>query len=270
VQDLRLAQELASRAALAVHNARLYWAAQSATEARDELLGIVAHDLRNPLNAIMMQAALLQRDRPDAPEEGRRRSRQPAETIRRAAFRMNRLIEDLLDVTRIEAGQFSVERGLVAPEHVVRDVAEAQATLVSGGGLELRLDLVHDLPAISGDRQRLLQVFENLIGNAVKFTPPGGRITVGAARRDRDMMFWVENTGRSIPQEHIPHLFDRFWQARRGEHSGAGLGLSIVKGIVQAHGGRVWVESTPGRATTFYFTVPVPSAAEEPKPALLH
>jgi signal transduction histidine kinase len=183
---------------------------------------------------------------------------------------MNRLIQDLLDVASIEAGQFSVERDLVAAEQVVLDVTDAQKDLVSSAGLELRLDVARDLPAIPVDRERILQVFENLIGNAVKFAPSGGRITIGAGLRDGDILFWVENTGTSIPAEHLPHLFDRFWQAKKGEHRGVGLGLSIVKGIVEIHGGRVWAESTEGRGTTFYFTVPVAPRAEASNSATLH
>jgi PAS domain S-box-containing protein len=264
--DLRLAEELGRRAALAVHHARLYGAAQRATEAREEILRIVAHDLRNPLNIILMQAALLQGGRP----EGERRSRRPGDTIHRSALRMNRLIQNLLDVACIEAGQFSVERGLVTAEQVVLEVTEAQRALVTSAGLELKLDVAHDLPAISVDRERLLQVFENLIGNAVKFTPAGGRVTVGATQRDGAVLFWVENTGPIIPAEQLPHLFDRFWQARKGEHRGVGLGLSIVKGIVEIHGGQVWAESTAGRGTTLYFTVPGVSGAEASKAATLH
>jgi signal transduction histidine kinase len=105
------------------------------------------------------------------------------------------------------------------------------------------------------DRDRLLQVFENLIGNAIKFTEAGDCITVGARTADGQVLFWVNDNGVGIAPENIPHVFDRFWQARRADRRGAGLGLPIVKGIVEAHGGRVWVESTPGRGSTFYFTV---------------
>ncbi len=257
--DLHLAEELGRRAAVSVHHARLYRAAQRATEAREEILRIVAHDLRNHLNSILMQAALLQRGRP----EGERRSPKPGDSIHRVALRMNRLINDLLDVACIEAGQFAVERDLVAAEQVVLDVTEAQKSLVSSAGLDLRLDVARGLPTISVDRERMQQVFENLIGNAVKFAPSGGRITVGTTPNDGEVLFWVENTGSRIPAEHLPHVFDRFWQARKGEHRGAGLGLSIVKGIVEAHGGRVWAESTEGRGTTIYLTVPVVSGTDE-------
>jgi PAS domain S-box-containing protein len=265
-QGVRLAEELGARAALAVHSARLYRAALRATGARDEVLGVVAHDLRNPLNSIMMHAQLLQRGR----SEGEARYRKHGESIHKSASRMNRLIQDLLDVTRIEAGQLPLERGPVAAEQVALDVVEAQKAVVASSRVELKLDVARCLPTISVDRDRLLQVFENLIGNAVKFTPSGGSITIGANLRGGEVMFWVEDTGAGIPAEHLPHLFDRFWQAKKGAKGGAGLGLAIARGVVDAHGGRIWVESTEGRGTTFYFTVPVGAGAEELKPAVLH
>jgi signal transduction histidine kinase len=120
-----------------------------------------------------------------------------------------------------------------------------------------------DIPEVWADLDRLLQVFENLVGNAVKFTEPGGRITVGAARRGDDVLFWVADTGAGIAAEDLPHLFDRFWQARKATRRGAGLGLPIVKGIVEAHGGRIWVESTLGRGSTFFFTIPTMPRAEQ-------
>jgi signal transduction histidine kinase len=122
--------------------------------------------------------------------------------------------------------------------------------------VELRLEMSQEIPDLWADRDRLLQVFDNLIGNAVKFTAPGGCITVGAGLRDGDALFWVSDTGPGIAMEDQPHVFDRFWQVRRTRRTGAGLGLAIVKGIVEAHGGRVWVESTPGRGSTFFFTIP--------------
>ena len=258
-QDLPLAEKVAFRAALAVENARLYRTAQRAIQARDEVLGVVAHDLRNPLGTILMQAALFRH----GGAEPERRSRRPAEAIERAATRMNRLIQDLLDVTRMEAGHLSVERGSVFAGPLVSDSIEAQMPLASQASLELVLDVPPDLPELWADRERLLQVFENLIGNAIKFSGPGGRITVGAAPRDREVLFWVADTGVGIAAEDLPHVFDRFWQARKPGRRGAGLGLAIVKGIVEAHGGRIWVQSTPGRGSTFFFTIPAAFPAED-------
>jgi PAS domain S-box-containing protein len=257
-----LAEEVARRAAYAVENARLYRAARRATQARDDVLGIVAHDLRNPLGIIHMQALLLRRHDVD-PEHG---ARKPAETIERAVARMNRLIQDLLDVTRMEAGRLSVDRARVSIGHVLAESVEAQMPLAASASLELRLDVARDLPEVLADRHRLLQVFENLIGNAIKLTQPGGRITVGVAPRDGEALVWVADTGPGIAANDLPHLFDRFWQAPRAGRRGAGLGLPIVKGIVDAHGGRVWVESTPERGSTFFFTIPTAPRAEERAP----
>jgi PAS domain S-box-containing protein len=236
---------------------------QHAIRARDDLLGVVAHDLRNPLGTILIQAALLRR-RDDAANQN------PAQLIERSAHRMNRLIEDLLDVTRIEAGMLSLDRAWVSARSVVGDSAEALRSLASSASLELRLDAAEDLPDVFADRDELSRVFENLVGNAVKFTERGGSVTIGAASRDGEILFWVADTGIGIAGENLPHVFDRFWQAKKAERRGAGLGLPIVKGIVEAHGGRVWVESWPGRGSTFYFTMPAAPRVEawraEPAP----
>jgi PAS domain S-box-containing protein len=250
--DLRLARELAQRASLSIDNARLYRAAQRATRARDEILGVVAHDLRNPLSAIVLQAGLLRRQ-----NEPERRSQRPAEAIERAARRMERLIRDLLDVTSIEAGKLSVIPTRAPAKQILAECIESQRALASSSSLDLRLDVPPELPDVRADRDRLLQALENLLANALKFTKPGGRVTVGARRRANDVLFSVRDTGAGIPPEHLPHVFDRFWQHERGSRRGAGLGLPIVKGIVEAHGGRVWVESTPDQGTSFFFTIPV-------------
>jgi PAS domain S-box-containing protein len=252
--DVRLAEELAVRAALAIENARLYREAQRAVQARDEVLAIVAHDLRNPLNCIVMQTQLLGR----SGSEPERRSQTPVQALRRSALRMNRLIDDLLDVSRIEAGRLPIEPTRVSAVQIVSESVEAQRPLAASESLELGLDAAaaETLPDVWADRERLLQVFENLIGNAVKFAKPGNRITVGAAPGQGEDVFWVSDTGPGISAEELPHLFDRFWQARKTGRHGAGLGLPIVKGIVEAHGGRVWVESASGRGTTVSFTIP--------------
>ena len=251
--DLHLLEEVGRRAALALENARLYRAAEQAVHTRDQVLGIVAHDLRNPLDTILMQATLL-----------RRRGGEP-ERIERAASRINRLIQDLLDVTRMEAGRLSIDPVRVQARQVISESLEAQQALISRSSLEAQLDVKPELPEIWADRDRLLQVFENLIGNAAKFTATGGRITIGARPREEEVLFWVADTGIGIPADDLPHIFDRFWQARKAERRGAGLGLPIVKGVVEAHGGHVWVESAPGRGSTFYFTVPAaPPTVERP------
>jgi PAS domain S-box-containing protein len=256
--DMRMGDQFAQRAALSIDNARLYLVAQRATRARDEVLAIVAHDLRNPLNSIIMQASLLRRRGPE-PE---RRSRRPADTIERAATRMTRLIQDLLDVARMEAGRLSVEPSRVSARQLILDSCAVEKPLASSASLELRLELPAELPDIWADRDRLLQVLENLIGNAVKFTEPGGSITVAARFEGDEVLFSVADTGSGVPPDELPHLFHRFWQGSKGRKLGAGLGLTIVKGLVEAHHGRIWVESTPGQGTTFFFTVPTARRAE--------
>jgi len=245
--DLQLAQELARRAALAIESARLYAIAQRAIQVRDDVLGVVAHDLRNPLNAINLQADMLREHEGDEHKAG--------DAIQRSVGRMNRLIQDILDVTKIEAGQLAVEQQRVSTLQVLLDVVEAQRPLAEARKLAILLEVAPDVPEVWADRDRLLQICENLIGNALKFTKHGS-VTVGAAPRDGDVLLWVRDTGTGIAAEALPHLFDRFWKADMDMHRGAGLGLAIVKGLVEAHGGQVWAESTPGSGSCFYFTIP--------------
>lgn len=257
--DLRLAEDLASRAAFAIENAQLYESAQRAIHSRDEVLGVVAHDLRNPLSTITMQAAIQSHC-----AEQQRRTDRPWDVIQRAATRMEHLIRDLLDIAQLDAGKLSVKLESVPTGQVIAELLETQQPLARSSSRELRID-VPELENVWADRDRFHQVLENLIGNAIKFTPPGGRITVGAAPRDRQVLFWVADTGPGIPAEELPHLFDRFWQAKEGGRGGVGLGLFIVKGLVEAHGGRIWVESAPGSGSTFYFTIPTTTSAPVPQ-----
>jgi PAS domain S-box-containing protein len=253
VEDLRLMDAIAYRAALAIDNARLYRVAARAIRARDDVLGVVAHDLRNPLNGILMAVQLLE-PRPHEPE---RRSRTPVNVIQRSATRMNRMIEDLLDVVRMEAGRLGLEQAPVDARKVLAEFVESLRALASSKSLELRLDVAPSLGEAFADKDRLLQVLENLAGNSIKFTKSGGCITVGAAPRNGELLFWVADTGAGIASDHLPHLFDRFWQASKPSRLGVGLGLPIVKGIVEAHGGRIWVESQLGVGSTFFFTIPL-------------
>ncbi|MCO5170026.1 MAG: PAS domain S-box protein [Planctomycetes bacterium] len=248
--DLRVAGVLADRAAAALENAALYRAALEATKLRDQVLGIVVHDLRNPLGTVLLHAGALR-------ERGGEDERRRAEAIEGAARRMKRLVDDLLDVSRMEEGRLSLRLARVAVGPLLEGVGASQAGLAAAASLDLRVEAPPDLPDVRADRDRLLQVLENLVGNAIKFTPPGGRITLGAAPGAGEVRLRVSDTGGGIAADDLPHVFDRFWQARRTDRGGAGLGLAIVRGIVEAHGGRVEVESAPGRGSTFSFTVPV-------------
>ncbi|HWU90232.1 MAG TPA: GAF domain-containing sensor histidine kinase [Kofleriaceae bacterium] len=259
-RDLCLAEELARRCALFIENARLHRAERRAIQARDEMLAIVAHDLRNPLNSIVLHSELLRA----YGAESHPRSREPIDAIVSAAKRMNRIIEDLLDVTRSETGHLAIERARIPAGTLVTEVVATQRPQVATRALELRLDLAEDLPDVWADPDRISQVFENLVGNSMKFTT-GGRISIGAAPQQGEVRFWVADTGSGIPPQDLPYLFDRFWQARKTRSvAGLGLGLAIAKGIVEAHDGRIWVESQVGVGSTFFFTLPI---AAGPEPA---
>lgn len=252
--DLRTAEGLARHAAFAVDNAQLYRAAQRAVRDRSEILGVVAHDLRDPLHAITMAATLLSRA---APPDEQDPARGKLGRIVRSSEQMSRLIEDLLDVTRIEAGRLSVSPRPHAAAALVTDAAEAARATLAEASLELDTDCADGLPPVLADADRVMQVFSNLIGNAAKFTPPGGRVVLGAARDGDGVRFWVSDTGAGMAESTLDHVFDRFWQARGSDRRGAGLGLAICKGIVDAHGGRIWAESAPGRGSTFSFRLPL-------------
>jgi PAS domain S-box-containing protein len=250
--DLSVAQELAHRAALAIRSARSYHDAQAATKDRDEMLAIVAHDLRNPLNTIHMGADLALEMLPEG-AVGRRQF----EMIQRSVAQMNRLIQDLLDTSRLRNGQLALEIATTKLENVLNDACEMLQPLATHAGITLTYNVDEPLPDIRGDRARLLQVLSNLLGNALKFTPRGGSVMVKAASSDEGILVQVIDTGPGIVPEQLPHIFGRFWQASGTDRRGVGLGLSIAKGIIEAHDGTIWVESEPGKGSVFSFTLPL-------------
>jgi PAS domain S-box-containing protein len=253
-EDLAVAQELASRCALALDNARLLQRLEEAVRAREDTLAAVSHDLRNPLSTIRIAAGLVRRV---GPGEGTAFGPRAAESIERACQRMNRLIEDLLDMSSIDAGRLSLVPARVDCGELVREPVE----IVRGAAREAALDVaVGRAPAgaaVDADRDRILQVLLNLVSNAVKVTPPGGAISVGCAVEGDDALFTVADTGPGIAAEDLPHLFDRYWRGTQARYKGSGLGLSIARAIVEAHGGRIWAESRPGAGATFRFTIPL-------------
>jgi signal transduction histidine kinase len=255
--DLPLFAELARRASLAIDNARLYLESQQAVRAREEVLAIVSHDLRNPLSAVSLGASLLKMSDTLDGED-----REQVETMEAAARRMNRLIADLLDVTRLEGGKrLPIEPGPVEPSELLHEAEELFRAQAGAASVNLDCAAVESPPPVHADRHRVMQVMSNLIGNSLKFTPPGGRITVRARAHGEQVVFSISDTGSGIPKENLGDIFSPYWQAKRAERMGAGLGLAIAKGIVEAHGGRIWVESEPGEGTDFYFTLPVDTSA---------
>ena len=255
--DLQFLMLVGERMASAIERTRLYEAeraaratADAAVAARDEVLGIVSHDLRNPLGAISGSASLLL----ELSLTEAQRQQQLA-LIKRAAQRATRLIEDLLDVTRIEAVGLTLERTPIEVQPLVREVHDSFRAQAEEKGITFRYDVASDLPRINADRDRIFQVLANLVGNAIKFTPRGGRIDVRATRSGDAVDLAVQDTGSGIPADEIPHLFERFWQARRAQRSGAGLGLTIAQAIVDAHDSTLRVRSEVGVGTEFSFSI---------------
>jgi signal transduction histidine kinase len=220
--------------------------ARQATQAREAILRVVAHDLRNPLSAISTLTDVLK----NGPE------REVGDEIAIAVKRMNRLIRDLVDLTLLDVGTFAIMQGRIRTNEFLSAIVASQAPLASSASHALRLHASADISDIWADRDRLLQVFENLIGNAIKFTQESGEITLGARAGNGEVVFSVTDTGSGIKSDHLPHVFDRYWQAPEARNQGIGLGLSIVKGIVEAHGGQIWVQSSPNKGSTFFFTIP--------------
>ena len=249
-----LAEDLARRASVAVDNALLYGEAQRATRARDDVLAIVSHDLRNPLNTIHMSTSFLL---DVLSEPGATTPLQPLvpqlQLIRRATARGNALIQDLLDVSRIESGTLAVEPALTSAATLLNDAVVELEPLFSAKRIRFEHEWIGTDAEVPADRGRIAQVFSNLVGNAVKFTPAEGVVSLTGQRVGDQVEFVVANSGAGIAPDHIPHLFDRFWKATKGSRSGAGLGLFIVKGIVESHGGSLEVTSSPEEGTRFSF-----------------
>jgi PAS domain S-box-containing protein len=253
----RVVDEFARAAGLALENARLYAAARRATSARDEVLALVSHDLRNPISAIAMCARILREAPPENPAEREKM----LTAITEATVWMQQLIRDLLDVSAIEAGRLSIERRPAALASIVSTATGMVSGEIEQRSMLLEVNVPADLPTVNVDDRRIVQVLTNLMGNAVKFTDPGGRIVVRAANTPSGVVVSVQDTGIGIDPEAQPRIFDRFWQAHSTPRRGSGLGLAIARGIVEAHGGRIWVESQPGCGSLFSFSLPYDGAA---------
>jgi signal transduction histidine kinase/CheY-like chemotaxis protein len=262
-EDLAFAREMAQRAALAVDRARLYREAQKAIAARENLMAIVSHDLRNPLTTILMTTELLLRT---VPNDRRRRDRKHAETVHRSAARMDRLVRDLLDFATVEGGRLVIDARPHSARALAKEAIEEHERQALEKSVRLRFVEGSEDHVIRCDRERMQQVFSNLLGNALKFTRRGGTITLGIARQDGEVCFSVSDTGPGIPRHELPHIFERFWQSRGTARLGTGLGLSIAQGIVGLHGGRIWVESEVGLGSTFSFTCPIARPGEHAEP----
>lgn len=238
--------------AAAAENARLYREAIEAKRRREEVLGVVSHDLRNPLNAIALNASLLAR-RTDAEE---------ARAIVLAVKRAETLIRDLLLAATVEAGGMALARRPEDARAIVEEAVDLHRAEARERSITLEAGFAGSAPPIFADRHRVAQALGNLLGNALKFTPAGGRVRVDVRAEDGHVAIAVSDTGPGIPVDQQAKVFDRYWQGAAGRRADAGLGLYIVKGIVEAHGGTIRVASTPGLGATF--TITLPACAAEP------
>ncbi|HMJ18497.1 MAG TPA: ATP-binding protein [Gemmatimonadaceae bacterium] len=252
---------LAQAAATALHRARTYDAelekrkhAELMAQAREDVLGVVAHDLRNPLNLIQMTVELIiDEELPVA------RRKEMLDIALRGAKTMNRLIDDLLDSVRMQAGRLSLDVEEVSVGTIMRQAEETFRPLAAKRHVNFEATLQNGA-TVRADPARVSQIVGNLVGNAIKFTPEKGSVKLRATPVDKNIVFEVVDDGPGIPADSMSHLFDNFWQARKSDRRGVGLGLAIAKGLVEAHGGKIWVESSVDHGSTFSFSLPTMGA----------
>jgi len=226
---------------------------QQAVQARDDMMAMVSHDLKNPINAMVLRShVMIHMLESEAPKEEIKRN---LELQQGTARHMNKLIDDLADVARIQAGRLVVERRPCAVIQTIEPAIERARLLAKDKGVDFVSVAASHLPLICVAPLRVTQIMDNLLGNALKFTPAGGRITVEANLIENDVHVSVSDTGPGIPDEALERIFEPYWQVQR-TRSGMGLGLFIARTLVEIHGGKIWVESALGRGTTFHFTLP--------------
>jgi signal transduction histidine kinase len=255
---------LAQATATALHRAKSFDAeldkrhhAELLVQVREDVLGVVAHDLRNPLNLILMTTELLT-DVQMVPD----RRTELLGIATRASKQMNRMIDDLLDHVRLQAGKLSLDIEEVSVESIMCQAEETFRPLAERRHLHFHI-AAWDSAVVRADPKRVSQIVGNLVGNAIKFTPEQGSVTLRAISDGEEVVFQVIDDGPGIPPEQISHLFDNFWQARKNDRRGVGLGLAIAKELVEAHGGKIWVESDVDHGSTFSFSLPMASIVVE-------
>jgi signal transduction histidine kinase len=229
---------------------------ETVAQESEHLLSMVAHDLGNPLGSVLLAVRVLR-----AFTSPRRPGYWHLLLIQRCIERMRGLVSDLLDVPSVRGGALSVHREEGELASVLEEVAEEVRLAAEDKSLTLEID-IPDLPDVACDRRRIAQVVSNLLGNAIKFTPRGGRVRLEATANEREIVVSVIDGGRGIAPSELDAIFERYWQSPDTASMGHGLGLFISRGIVSAHGGRIWVESTEGAGSTFRFTLPLPAHVE--------
>ena len=246
VSSLRMAFQ---RSESATHSA------EAAVRARDELVGVISHELKNPITALQTGVVVIQRLLPRTPENGQ--ALKLVDRLSPSIQRMSLLVSDLLDITRLEAHVLALHPADSAPFEIAKEVGRSFASVSQSKSLDLRIaEFPPDTRKAFCDPTRTAQILENLLSNAIKFTNPGGTICISARKEGDYIEISVVDTGKGIPKDHLAHVFDRFWQATETAHKGTGLGLAIAKGLAEAQGGTIMVRSEAGQGTSFLFTLP--------------
>jgi PAS domain S-box-containing protein len=253
--DVDSAMLIANRVALAMDNSRLYLEAREAVSVRESLMATVSHDLKNPLTAVSINAEILDRYAKDS-AIGHQIAR-VASNLRVSVERMSGLIHQLLEVEKLRTGRLILEKKRVIVSDLLRRVTVEFQPIADKKEILLEVGDATDLPELFCDPERVMQILSNLLGNAMKFTPSHGKVVLSAASRKDAVVFAVQDSGVGIARAELEYVFELYWQSQRTSSQGSGLGLAIAKGIVQAHGGQIWAESTPGLGSTFNFSIPI-------------
>jgi two-component system, chemotaxis family, sensor kinase Cph1 len=249
------AVESLRRSALENDLARQVEREHQAVRARDDLVAVVSHDLRNPMTIIAMQCGMMQKMVGHSDSNTNRRMGSAIDTMQQATSRMNALLDDLLDTSKIEAGRYRVSLCTTDVGLMLEQICEILEPMAAAKQIAMTYRATPGL-MMQADPERMFQVFSNLLGNAIKFTPPTGQIAISAEAQEDFVLFRVEDNGLGINPEQLPHIFDRYWAGREANPTGTGLGLYITHGIIEAHGGRLSVHSEPGQGSVFSFTIP--------------
>jgi light-regulated signal transduction histidine kinase (bacteriophytochrome) len=252
--DLYAAEDI-RRSALEHDLERQVLREQEAVRLRDELVAVVSHDLRSPMSIIIMQCGMMQRWAGTDTAVENRHIRRALGTIEKATTRMNSLLEDLLDTAKIESGRYHMACVPLNVTSLLEEACSLLVTLTNEKDIELNCTATSDL-VIKADPERIFQVLTNLVGNAIKFTPRGGKITIHAAGSGKEVVFTVKDNGVGITADDLPHIFQRYWSVTKGNPKGNGLGLYICEGIISAHGGQLSAQSLPGEGSVFTFNLP--------------
>ena len=258
-EELALAAELGRRTGQALEQEGRFLRMAEWRQNWAEELATVAHDLRSPLNVVRLTAGMLMERFP-----GDEFATAWLERIEGAVQRMERMIADILESVRTETAGPKLQRSVIRACTLLREVVELNEAAAERKSVLLQTQYPEQTVSFSADLGAMVRAVSNLVSNAIKFSPPGGRVELSVDRAPMSAIIRVSDEGPGIPEEHLPFVFDRYWRAPDQGHAGVGLGLYIARSLIEAHGGRIWVESRPGQGSTFHVEVPGAQDPEDP------